>query len=199
MRQSIDYYFTPQSPWTYLGHARLCAMARAANAEVRLRPVDFGVVFPISGGLPLAKRAPQRQSYRFVELRRWSAHLGIPLNLQPKYFPVAGDPAALLMIAIDQHDGSDAALKFCAAVFEALWVHERNIADPVVLAALLAECGLADERAQQATGAGIRALYDGYTNEAVATQVFGAPTYVLNGELYWGQDRLDFLQRALDT
>jgi 2-hydroxychromene-2-carboxylate isomerase len=199
MRQSIDYYFTPQSPWTYLGHARLCAMARAANAEVRLRPVDFGAVFPISGGLPLAKRAPQRQAYRLVELRRWSAHLGIPLNLQPKYFPVAGDPAALLMIAIDQHDGSDAALKFCAAVFEALWVHEQNIADPVVLAALLAACGLASERAKQATGADIRALYDGYTQEAIAAQVFGAPTYVLNGELYWGQDRLDFLQRALDT
>ena len=93
MSLDIDYYFTPQSPWTYLGHQRFADMARAAGASIKVLPVDLGgKVFPVSGGLPLAKRAPQRQAYRLVELKRFSEHLGLPLNLHPKYFPVAGAP-----------------------------------------------------------------------------------------------------------
>ena len=130
MTRSIDYYFTPQSPWTYLGHARFAALAKAAGATVRVRPIDFGAVFPVSGGLPLGKRAPQRQAYRLVDLARFSRHLDIPLNPKPKFFPVAGDDAAKLIIAVDLHDGTDAAMKLCGAVFAAVWVQERNIADP---------------------------------------------------------------------
>ncbi len=84
MTRSVDYYFTPQSPWTYLGHARFAALAKAAGATVRVRPIDFGAVFPVSGGLPLGKRAPQRQAYRLVDLARFSRHLDIPLNLKPQ-------------------------------------------------------------------------------------------------------------------
>ena len=145
MTRSIDYYFTPQSPWTYLGHARFAALAKAAGATVRVRPVDFGAVFPVSGGLPLGKRAPQRQAYRLVDLARFSRHLDIPLNPKPKFFPVAGDDAAKLIIAVDLHDGTEAAMKLCGAVFAAVWVKERNIADPKVLEALAAECGLAGQ------------------------------------------------------
>ncbi|MES2943725.1 MAG: DsbA family protein, partial [Pseudomonadota bacterium] len=79
MGKTIDYFFTPQSPWTYLGHQRFVAIAEAAGATVRVLPVDYGKVFPASGGLPLAKRAPQRQAYRLVELKRFSEHLNIPL------------------------------------------------------------------------------------------------------------------------
>ena len=117
-------------------------MAKEWGATVRVRPVDYGQIFPISGGLPLPKRAPQRQAYRLVELKRFSEHLGLPLNLQPKFFPVAGDPAARLIIAVDQHDGADAALRFCGAVFRAVWVEERDIADAGTLAQLLQEAGL---------------------------------------------------------
>ena len=85
--RTIDYYFTPQSPWTYLGHARFAAIAQAAGATVRVRPIDFGAVFPVSGGLPLGKRAPQRQAYRLVDLARFSRHLDMPLNPKPKFFP----------------------------------------------------------------------------------------------------------------
>ena len=72
----VAYYLAPQSPWTYLGHQRFVAMALAAGAEVEVLPVDLGRIFPISGGLPLGKRAPQRQAYRLQELRRFSAFLG---------------------------------------------------------------------------------------------------------------------------
>ena len=95
MSRTVDYYFAPQSPWTYLGHERFAALARASGSTVRVRPVDLGgKVFPISGGLPLGKRAPQRQAYRLLELRRFSEFLHAPLNVQPRFFPVAGDDAS---------------------------------------------------------------------------------------------------------
>ena len=194
---TIDYYFNPQSPWTYLGHARFTRLALAAGATVRVRPIDFNAVFPATGGLPLGKRAPQRQSYRLVELRRFSDHLGVPLNLHPKFFPVAVDPVAQLIIAVDVHDGTAAAMAFCGAVFEALWVQERDLADPAVLRELLSLQGLSAERAEQAGDEKIRALYHNYTTQAIEAGVFGAPSYVIDGEIFWGQDRLDFLENAL--
>ena len=197
MNKTIDYYFAPQSPWTYLGHARLAAMARAAHATIRVLPADFGQVFAASGGLPLAQRAPQRQAYRLVELRRFSQQLGLPLNPQPRFFPVPADDAARLIIAVQQHDGSAAALAFTGALMHALWVDDRNIADPATLAALLAEQGLSAQRLADARAPAAQQAYDANTERAIALGVFGAPTYVVDGELFWGQDRLDFVQRRL--
>ena len=197
MNRTVDYYFTPQSPWTFLGHARFAAMAKASNANVRVRPVDFGAVFAISGGLPLAKRAPQRQAYRLVELKRFSEHLGISMNLHPKFFPVVGDAAARLIIAVDTHDGAEAAMLLCGAVFAAVWVQDRDIANPDVLAALLDECGLSATRAEEARSEGLQRRYEACTQMAVDAQVFGAPSYVIDGEIFWGQDRLEFVERAL--
>jgi 2-hydroxychromene-2-carboxylate isomerase len=197
MSRTVDYYFAPQSPWTYLGHARFAAIASATGATVRVRPVDLGSVFPISGGLPLGKRAPQRQAYRLVELARFSRHLGLPLNPKPKFFPVASDDAARVIIAVDLHDGTEAAMRMCAAVFAAVWVQERNIGDPKVLEALIAECGLPPKRSEQSQSQTVQERYEAYTQEAIDIQVFGAPSYVIDGEIFWGQDRLDFVERAL--
>ncbi len=196
-RTTVDYYFTPQSPWTYLGHARFAAIARRAGAEVRVRPVDLGAVFPVSGGLPLGKRAPQRQAYRLVEMTRFSRHLDLPINPQPKFFPVAGDDASRLIIAADLHDGTEAAMALCGAIFAAVWVQERNIADPAVLEAIAAECGLDARRAEQSHSQAVQERYDDYTRQAIEARVFGAPSYVVDGEIFWGQDRLDFVERAL--
>lgn len=199
MPRTIDYYFAPQSPWTYLGHARLCALLARTGAEVRVLPVDLGGVFPVSGGLPLAKRAPQRQAYRLVELQRFSSWLGLPLHLQPRFFPVSGDAAARLIIAVDRHDGSAAALRLAGAVMSAVWAQQRDIADTAVLAELLAEQGLAAERLAAASDAAVQARYAAHTQQAIDAGVFGAPSYVLDGEIFWGQDRLDFLERRLQT
>lgn len=140
MPLTIDYFLAPQSPWTYFGHARLTSMAAAAGATVRIKPMDLGgKVFPVTGGLPVGQRSPQRQAYRLVELRRFAGHLNLPLNLHPKYFPVAGEDAARLIIAVDRHDGTDAAMQLCGAVLSAVWAEERHIADPAVLAELLHE------------------------------------------------------------
>src|SRR5438309_6200492 len=118
---TIDYYFAPQSPWTYLGHARFAAMAKAAGATVRMLPSDLGRIFPVSGGLPLAKRAPQRQAYRLIELRRFADHLGLPINLHPAFFPVAADDAARLIVAVDQLDGAAAAMRLAGAMLRGVW------------------------------------------------------------------------------
>src|SRR4051794_8297428 len=99
MSKVCEYFFSPGSPWTYLGHERFVALARKYGVQIDIKPCDLGKVFSVSGGLPLAKRPPQRQAYRLVELKRWSEFLQIPLNLHPKFFPAPGEPAAKLIIA----------------------------------------------------------------------------------------------------
>jgi 2-hydroxychromene-2-carboxylate isomerase len=145
----------------------------------------------------LPKRAPQRQAYRLQELRRYSEFLQIPLHPQPQYFPVAGDDAACLIIATDQHDGTEVAMKLTGAILAAVWAQERNIADRTVLAELLAECGLDAKRLAQADSQEVRERYEACTQQAIAAGVFGAPSYVIDGEIFWGQDRLDFVARKL--
>jgi carboxymethylenebutenolidase len=198
MPATIDYYFAPNSPYVYLGHDRFVRIARAAGARINVRPVDLGgKVFPVSGGLPLAKRAPQRQAYRLVELRRWSEWLDVPLKLAPRFFPVSSDDAARLIIAVDAKDGSDAALRLTGAVSRAVWVEDRNIAEEGVLAGLLAACELPAARLEESHSQAVPARYEIDTQEAIDAGVFGAPSYVIDGEIFWGQDRLDFVQRRL--
>jgi len=197
MSRLIDYYFAAQSPWAYLGHDRFVAMARARGATVRVRPADYGAIFAASGGLPLGKRAPQRQAYRLVELRRFSEALGVPINIQPRFFPVAGDPASRLIIAVEAEAGGDAALALCGAVFLACWQHERDIASADLLAELLARLGLPARCLEQSHAPEVQACYERYTRQAIDAGVFGAPSYVIDGEIFWGQDRLDFVERKL--
>lgn len=197
MSPTVDYFFAPMSPWTYLGHQRFVQIAKAANAKVRVRPIDLGQVFPIAGGLPLGKRAPQRQAYRLVELARFSQALNLPLNLHPKFFPVAGDPASKLIIAVDMHHGTDAALALTGAVLAAVWQQERDIADTHTLAALLSEHQLDAACLALSTTPEVQARYAMDTQDAINAQVFGAPSYVIDGTIFWGQDRLDFVAQAL--
>jgi len=197
MATSIDYYFAPQSPWTYLGHQRFWDMARRAGADIRVLPVDLGKIFPRSGGLPLPQRAPQRQAYRLVELRRFADWLGVPLNLHPTYFPVPGDSAARLILAVADGQGSDAAMQLTGVVLKAVWAEQRNINDAGTLAQLLAECGLPAAALDLAQGDAVQRRYEAATQQAFDAGVFGAPSYVIDGEIFWGQDRLDFLERRL--
>jgi 2-hydroxychromene-2-carboxylate isomerase len=161
------------------------------------RPVDFGRIFAVSGGLPLAKRAAQRQAYRLVDLKRFSDWLGVPLNLQPKFFPVAGDDAARLIIAVREHDGGDAAMALSGRVMAAVWVEERDIASAATLAELLAEAGLDAVRLDGLAQRAVQQRYADDTQRAIELGVFGAPSYVIDGEIFWGQDRLDFVERRL--
>ena len=198
MGKTADYYFSPISPWTYLGHARFAELAKQYGAVVTVKPADYGKVFAASGGLPLAKRAPQRQAYRMLELKRFRDHLGLPLNLQPKFFPAAADLAAQFIVAAGRAGGSDAAMRLAGAVLHACWTEERNIADGETLSAICEEQGMnAGQLAAAAQSDAVKAEYEAHTEEAVARGVFGAPSYVIGGEIFWGQDRLEFVERAL--
>lgn len=197
MDKPIDYYFATISPFMYLGHERLLAIARRHGASIAVKPVNFGDIFPVSGGLPLSKRAPQRQAYRLVELERWSQHLGIPLNLEPRFFPVNGDRAAYWILAAGERDAAHA-LSLTGAVGRAIWREERDVSDSATLADLARELRLDPAAlAERAASTEIAARYKTLTDEAIRRQVFGAPTYIYRDELFWGQDRLDFLDRAL--
>ena len=194
--RQIDYYFTVTSPWSYLGHKPFLAMAAANGYTVAYKPVDFGKIFPGSGGLPLPQRPYQRRRYRMFELQRWRDYRGAELNLRPKFFPAdAGPGNALVLAAADQ--GLDAGA-LAQAVMRACWFEEKNIGDQATLIAIADHLGLngAELAAAAAADAG-KAHGAALTEEAIAAHVFGAPTYIVRGEPFWGQDRLELVERAL--
>jgi carboxymethylenebutenolidase len=193
---TVTVYYALGSPWTYLGWQRFRDLAAQAGAQAHYRPVRMADVFKVSGGLPLGQRAPQRQAYRMMELRRWREELGIPLNLEPKFFPVDDSLAACMVVALGQRGGDMGALS--GACLEAVWAEERDIADPATLVAIAGEQGLdGAELLAAARTPAAKAGYQANTDAAIAAGVFGAPTFVIGDQLFWGQDRLDFVARAL--
>jgi 2-hydroxychromene-2-carboxylate isomerase len=196
MAKHVDYYLSLNSPWAFLASRRFEAIAAKHKADVTIWPVDFGSVFAVSGGAPLPRRAPQRQAYRMMELKRWRDHLGIKLTLEPKFFPHDEVPAAKCVIALREQDRMADAIKLAHAVLAAVWVEERNPADPATLKAILDECGL-DADAVLKASEGMAAKREAYTKHAIDQSVFGAPFFVIDGERFWGQDRLEFVERKL--
>jgi 2-hydroxychromene-2-carboxylate isomerase len=196
--RSIEYFFTPTSPWTYLGHPRFYAITSCYELTVVMKPCDLGKVFSVSGGLPLKQRPQQRQDYRLVELKRWREFLGTKLNLEPKHFPVPADRAAQAIIAVDLAYHAHAAMSFAFAVMRACWAEDRNIDDDATLTEIARGVGLDPASlASDELRAKAKARYEANTQEAMQRGVFGAPWYVYAGEPFWGQDRLDLLERAI--
>jgi carboxymethylenebutenolidase len=173
-------------------------MCAQHGASLRIWPVDFGTIFAGSGGLPLPKRSPQRQAYRMQELVRWRDFTGIPINLQPKHFPTSEALSSACCIALRETVGDAPAIRLAHRVLKAIWEEELNPAEEAVLARLIGECGL-DAAQVMALGAEPRwtERKAADTQAALARGVFGAPSYVIGEEIFWGQDRLDFVQRRL--
>ena len=198
MALHIDYYVSLNSPWTHLGAARIEAMAMAHGATMRIYPVDFGAIFAKSGGLPLPQRSPQRQAYRLQELVRWRDHLSIPITIQPKFFPSSEALTGGCVIGVRETIGDPPAIKLAHAVLKAVWQEEKNPADPATLAGLIKDVGL-DPDAVLKLGEdprwAERRLAD--TQAALDRNVFGAPSYVIGDDIFWGQDRLEFVERRL--
>ncbi|SHJ89960.1 2-hydroxychromene-2-carboxylate isomerase [Roseomonas rosea] len=194
----VDYFASLNSPWTHLGAARLEAMVERHGATLRIYPVDFGTIFPASGGLPLPKRSPQRQAYRMQELERWRDHLGIPIHLKPRAHPANEGFAASCVIAVRETLGDGPALALAHRLLKALWEEDQDSGERTVIEALIREVGL-DAAAVMALGSEDRwAEQRGQdTQAALARGVFGAPSYVVGAEIFWGQDRLEFLERRL--
>ncbi|MCC7274943.1 MAG: 2-hydroxychromene-2-carboxylate isomerase [Alphaproteobacteria bacterium] len=198
MGKHVDYYFSLNSPWAYLGSARFAALVARHGATVSVKPVDYSRIFPQSGGLPLPKRAPQRQAYRLMELQRWRDWLKVPLVLHPKAFPSPETPRVQMVLAARSAGGDGDAMRLAHALMAALWADDLDVNDVVVLDRVAAAAGF-DGAKLRAAGAdpAIAGGYDVDTEAAMARGVFGAPTYIVDGEIFWGQDRLDFLDRKL--
>lgn len=196
----IDYFFTCASPWSFLGLAPLRQIAQKHGAGIVPHPVDYGTIFPATGGLPLPKRAPERQAYRLTELRRWSAFRDVPVVLQPAHFPVSDALANKALLALRQGGATADAVLDLANAFQALlWLEDGDLSSLSALAGRANEQGHDGAALLQSAGSPeIAALYEQETRAAIGAGVFGAPTYLLDGELFWGQDRVDFLDRALD-
>jgi 2-hydroxychromene-2-carboxylate isomerase len=193
---NIDYYCALTSPWSYMGHGRLADMAAEAGAVIRIHPVNALEVFDQTGGLPLPKRSPQRQAYRLQELPRWRDRHGIQLNIHPSYFPADETAAALLVIAARESGGD--AFGLAGRFMRAVWAEDRNIADTATIAEIVGEAGLSHtELSRTAEEIDAAAIRNQEAEEAIAQGVFGFPTYVVGDDMFWGQDRLDFVRERL--
>ena len=198
MSKKIDYFYTHASPWAYLGSARFQSIADGAGAVINYRPCNLGKIFPLSGGVTLPKRSDQRKRYRMFELKRWRDHLGIEIILEPAYERADDTLANRMVIAADKQGLETNRLSY--AILRGLWAEERNIAEDAELATIASSQGM-DGTALLAAAKSdeIGGIYDAYTDVAIKQQVFGAPTYIYDGEPFWGQDRLDFIERALQA
>ena len=185
------------SPWTFLGHKKVNEISKTNNCELDIMPVNYGEIFPVSGGLPVHKRPLQRQKYRLQELKRWSEFLKIKLNPEPKHFPSRSLLPSKVIISVkilNFENVNDIAY----AIMEGLWIKEMNIDDPKNLKKILTRfIKTADEVIDFSESKQVEKEINEYTKEAIDLAVFGAPTYILDDQIYWGQDRLDFLERYI--
>ncbi|WP_134679748.1 2-hydroxychromene-2-carboxylate isomerase [Paracoccus ravus] len=193
----IDYYFGTQSPWTYLAGDRLEEIAARHAATITYKPLDLLQLFDRTGGIRPANRHASRMEYRIQELRRWADHLQMPLNLKPAFWPVNPAPSSYAVIAAQKTGGGDLA-GLVQSFVRACWAEEKNIADDEVIRACLSAAGFDPALADSGLFIGAQ-VYERNLEEAVEAGAFGAPFYVVRetGERFWGQDRLDFLDRHL--
>mgnify|MGYP000448073355 FL=1 len=195
--KTIGYYLSVASPWSYLGHRRFYDIARAHSAEILYLPIDSSIVFPKTGGLALKDRSLQRKRYRMQELRRWRSHLKLELNLEPKYFPT--DPKLASCVVIAAIEAGHNVTELVYELMRAVWVREEDVSDPsVIKSAIERSEGNVAELLLAANQLHVQSVFSENSERAVTKGVFGVPSYVVGEEVFWGQDRLEFLDTFLN-
>jgi 2-hydroxychromene-2-carboxylate isomerase len=193
----IEYFYSLASPFTFLGSEKLQTIAKKYNAEIIEKPCDLvGGIFSKTGGVPVPQRSPQRQKYRLDELMRWSEFLNIKINIKPKFFPPKNPhiPANFTIAA----NLLGVKIFFGHELLKKLWVEEEDISDENNIELISKQFKIDfKELSLLAKSEEVSKIYKDNTEEAIQKNVFGAPTYIFNDELFWGQDRLEFLERAL--
>jgi 2-hydroxychromene-2-carboxylate isomerase len=198
MSRQVDYYFSFQSPWAYIGHKPFTELASSHGLKVNHKPVLLVDLFSETGGLPLAKRHPVRQRYRMVELQRWRDRRGLKFHLQPANWPFNARLAdGMVIAAVKAGHDPDA---FMRRAYAGVWEDQLNLADPATLIKMADASGLPGQQLVERSGADeIGAAYEQNRRDALAADVFGSPGYVLDGEVFWGQDRIELLADALKS
>ena len=193
----IEYYYSLASPFAYLGSLKFQSLANRYQAEIIEKPCDLvGGIFSKTGGIPVPLRSPQRQKYRLDEIKRWSEFLNIKINIKPKFFPPK-DPHFPAKFTIAANLLGTKVI-FGHELLKQLWSEEKDISDEINIEITSNNFKIDfKELSLLAKSEQVSKIYTNNTNEAVEKNVFGAPTYIFNNELFWGQDRLEFLERAL--
>ncbi|WP_306751397.1 2-hydroxychromene-2-carboxylate isomerase [Paracoccus actinidiae] len=194
---NIDYYFGTISPFAYLAGDRLERIAARHGAAITYKPLDILQLFDRTGGVRPADRHPSRMDYRAQELPRWSDHLGLPLNLKPAFWPANMAPSSYAIIAAQGAGGGDTG-GLVQGFLRAVWAEDRDISDDTVIRDILSAHGFDPALADRGLFVGAE-TYGRNLEQAVEAGIFGSPFYVVreSGQKFWGQDRLDFLDRHL--
>lgn len=196
--RAITYYFSMLSPWAYIGQALFNEIVARHNVRVVYKPVFLPDLFGESGGIALAKRHPMRQRYRWLDLQRWREKRALNFSLTPKHWPFDANlsDGAVAAICAAGGDPKD----FMLRVFRGAWEQELNCADAATLSDMLTASGLdAPAVLAAAKSEAVANIYASHHQQALDDGVFGSPVYVLDGEAFWGQDRLELLEDALTS
>ena len=191
----LEFFFDYGSPYSYLADTQLAVLRARTGCELVYRPMLLGGVFKATGNhSPAVEPVAAKRDYGMLELRRWIAHLGVPFQMNA-HFPIN---TLLLMRAAHAAEQHGVFPAFHAALYPAFWVRSENLGDPAVVARVLGAAGLdGPALLAAAEGDAAKSALRATTEEAVARGVFGAPSFFVDDELFWGNDRLDFVERAL--
>lgn len=193
---NIDYYFASVSPYTYLAANSLESIAAKHGATINYKPLDIVALFARTGGIHPKDRHVSRQEYRLQDLRRRATKADLPLNLKPAFWPANTAPGSYAIIAAQNAGGGDLGA-LVHSLTAACWAEEKNIADEGVIRACLSAAGFDPELVNSGMLEGAE-TYAHNLEDAVSAGAFGAPFYITDtNERFWGQDRLDDLDRYL--
>ncbi len=195
---SIEYYFYGSSPFTYLGHQAICDVADKHGAELVIKPVQIAKLWEKSGSVPLPQRSETRQRYRLIELQRIARWRDLPINLHPAHFPFDATLSDRCIIALVEQ--AEDPRPYMAAAFKAVWVDDADMAQESEIAKRLAQCGHeSDFILGLAQSWEIEAAHNANTRDAIELDAIGVPAYAVEGEVFWGQDRIEYLDHMLTT
>jgi 2-hydroxychromene-2-carboxylate isomerase len=195
MTRAVEFYFDVGSPAAYLAWMQLPRIAREARSEIEYRPMLLGGVFQATGNRS-PMEVPAKGQYMQDDLQRFARRYGVPFRHNP-HFPI-NTLALMRMVLGLQLREPQRMVPFVDAVLRAMWVDGRNMSDPAVVTTVLQQAGFdAEKMLALANDPAVKDDLKAATQEAVARGVFGAPTFFVGGEMFWGQDRLDFVKEAL--
>lgn len=198
MPSPIEFWFDFSSPYSYLASEQIDELAARHGRTVAYMPTLLGAVFKTTGGAPLTELAPPKARYAVHDFTRSARFAGVPYR-QPSVFPISTVTAARALLWLQAHEAA-LAQRFFHAAFRAYFAQDRNLSEPAVIAALATEIGADPARlAQGVQDPAIKDRLKALVDESIARGVFGAPTIFVDGEMFWGHDRLPQVERWLAT
>ncbi|NEX59581.1 2-hydroxychromene-2-carboxylate isomerase [Noviherbaspirillum galbum] len=195
MSKQVEFFFDVGSPYSYLAFHELPKIAARRGAEIKWRPMLLGGVFQATGNhSPVT--IPAKAVHLNVDLERWAKHFGVTFQM-PRVFPINTLPLMRGAVAM-QRSGPKQFHRYLAAVFAAMFEHPRNLGEQAELASVLEEAGFDPAQfVALINDPAVKAELKDTTEEAVRRGVFGAPAFFVGNEMFWGQDRLHFVEQAL--